>query len=62
MKTLICHCNQCRWVRQGQRKATRVVTKQVRANRHLVKTLLKKLPVEVIEDCLPIKTPVDYYA
>lgn len=58
MKTLICHCSQCKTARKRIRKRNRSQTRQVRAYRHKVKRLLKQF----CYDDLPLKTPVDYYA
>lgn len=61
MKTLVCHCEQCRFVRQHTPKRNRIQTYQVRAARHRVKELLKTLPYDLIDDMLPTKISVDYY-
>ncbi len=61
MKTLVCHCTQCRAVRQHTPKRNRIQTYQVRAARSRVKEMLHKLPVDLLDDLLPKKVVVDYY-
>lgn len=61
MKTVICHCSQCRLVRQRWPRKTRIQTLQVRAARHQVRQILRSLDLEAIEN-LPTKVAVDYYA
>lgn len=58
MKTIICHCVQCRYRRKITRKKNRIQTYQVRAARHKVKRLLQSGEYED----LPEKVSVDYYA
>lgn len=63
MKTIICKCTQCRFVRASMRnKTNRIQTKEVRAATHYVRMLLKTLPIDEIEDNLLQKVSVDYYA
>lgn len=61
MKTVICHCSQCRLVRQRSRRKTRIQTLQVRAARHQVRQICRSLDLEAIEN-LPTRVVVDYYA
>lgn len=61
MKTMICHCSQCRATRKHTRKRNRIQTYQARAARSRVKEMLHTLPVDEL-DSLPEKVVVDYYA
>lgn len=61
MKTMICHCEQCRAVRSRTKKRNRVQTYQVRAARSRVKEMLHTLPLEELDDVLPKRISVDYY-
>lgn len=64
MKTLICHCEQCKAVRKRLRKRNHTQTKQVRAARQRVKTILKEAIKNGDSDVddLPESVTVDYYA
>lgn len=62
MKTLICHCRQCRETKKHTKKRNRIQTYQVRAARHRVRQMLNSLPFDTIDDLLPKKVIVDYYA
>lgn len=64
MKTIICHCVQCRAAKKEVRKRNRVQTKQIRAARHRVKRLIREnLKNNELEmDNLQKVVSVDYYA
>lgn len=64
MKTIICHCSQCRAAKKGIRKRNRVQTKQVRSARHKTKRLIREnLKNNELEmDNLEKIVSVDYYA
>lgn len=57
MKAKICHCRQCRAVRQRTRKSSRIQTYQVRATKSRVRRMLKHYEF----DNLPQFVKVDYY-
>lgn len=61
MKTMICHCEQCRATRARTPKRNRIQTYQVRAARSKVREMLHKLPVDELDN-LPEKIVVDYYS
>jgi len=63
MKTVICHCEQCRACRKyGPEKGKRIQTSQVRGAKSRNRVILKTLDLDYIERALTDKVVVDYYA
>lgn len=64
MKTMVCRCKQCRAHRYFTRvkKNKRIQTYQKRAAKAAVRRLLKRVDPTIVEDILPEKVSVDYYA
>lgn len=58
MKTIICHCEQCLWIRKHTPKRKRIQTYQVRAARAKAKRQIKNWEFDTLMD----KVVVDYYA